>query len=197
MHVVTHLLCGWAVAETASVFKPLAARDRALVAWACVAPDVDGAGLLVDWANRILGRVGTDYYETWHHVLGHGGAAGLLVTLSAACLARDRWRTAALALLSFHLHLLGDLAGSRGSSALDIWTIPYLAPFAMQPALSWDGQWPLTGWQNTSLTVVLMGLALTLAVRRGYSPVSLISVRADRTFVGALRQRFTQSAKGP
>jgi len=196
MHVVTHLLCGWAVAETASSFKPLAARDRAMVAWACVAPDVDGAGLLIDWANRALGRAASDHYETWHHTLGHGGAAALLATLLAVCLARDRWRTAALVLLSFHLHLLGDLAGSRGSSALDIWTIPYLAPFAMQPALSWDGQWPLTSWQNTCLTIALMAGALALAVRRGYSPVSLISVRADWALVGALRQRFTPSAKG-
>ena len=39
MHVFTHLLAGWAVAE----HTVKTSRDRALVAWAGVVPDLDEA----------------------------------------------------------------------------------------------------------------------------------------------------------
>jgi len=189
MHVVTHLLAGWALAEGFS----LTPRDRAWVTWASVAPDLDGAGLLIDWSGKLLGRPETAYYETWHHALGHSGAAALLFAALACALARERVKTAALVLLSYHLHLLGDILGSRGSSPIDIWTVPYFSPFAGLPVLSWSGQWPLTSWQNTGITVLLMGWACVLAVQRGYSPLGLFSARADAAFVGALRKRFAPS----
>jgi len=190
LHVVTHLLAGWALAES----TPLTARDRAWVAWASVAPDLDGAGLLIDWINKLAGRPDSAFYETWHHALGHGAPAALVLAVCAFAGARERGKTAVLVLISFHLHLLGDLLGSRGSSPIDIWTIPYFAPFALQPALSWSGQWPLTSWQNTCITVVLMALAIVLAVKRGYSPLSLFSRRADSVFVAALRRRLGGAA---
>jgi membrane-bound metal-dependent hydrolase YbcI (DUF457 family) len=186
VHVVTHFLAGWALAES----TPLKPRDRAWVTWASVAPDLDGAGLFVDWGNKLLGRPETAYYETWHHALGHSGVAALLVAACAFAWSIDRVKTTLLVLVSFHLHLLMDILGSRGSSPIDIWPIPYLAPFAMQPAWSWSGQWPLTSWQNTTITVLLLLLALILAVKRGYSPLGLFSAKADAGFVGALRRRF-------
>ncbi len=125
--------------------------------------------------------------ETWHHALGPQRRAALLVAACAFAWSIDRVKTTLLVLVSFHLHLLMDILGSRGSSPIDIWTIPYLAPFAMQPALSWSGQWPLTSWQNTTITAALLILAIVLAVRRGYSPLGLFSARADAGFVGALR----------
>ena len=59
MHLVTHLLAGWTLAET----TPLRPRDRAWVAGAGVAPDLDGAGLLVDCSNKLLGRPGRSQLE--------------------------------------------------------------------------------------------------------------------------------------
>ena len=47
MNPITHLLVGWSVAESAALSR----RDRALVAIAGVAPDVDGAGILLDFAT--------------------------------------------------------------------------------------------------------------------------------------------------
>lgn len=52
VHVVTHLLAGWTLAQAA----PLPPRERAWVAWASVAPDLDGTGLAIDWGNKVLGR---------------------------------------------------------------------------------------------------------------------------------------------
>ena len=46
MHVVTHLLMGWTLAEHTTKSP----RDRALITWASVAPDLDGLGLVVDAA---------------------------------------------------------------------------------------------------------------------------------------------------
>jgi hypothetical protein len=190
VHVVTHLLTSWTLAQAA----PLERRDSAIVAWAGVAPDLDGAGLLIDWAHKGLGLSETAYYETWHHALGHGLPAALLAGVIAAALARQRALTGLLALVSFHLHLLCDLLGSRGSSAVDIWPIPYFAPLSQHPMLFWGGQWPLTGWQNTGITVGLLVAACLIAMRRGESPLGLFSRKADAAFVATLRRRFGGAA---
>ena len=42
----------------------------------------------------------------------------------------------------------------------------------------------------TQLSNVLLGLAFHLAWRRGFSPVGIVSPRADRVFVDTLRGRF-------
>ncbi|OGT85062.1 MAG: hypothetical protein A3H91_11205 [Gammaproteobacteria bacterium RIFCSPLOWO2_02_FULL_61_13] len=186
MHPVTHLLAGWTVSEMAQL-RP---RDRAIVTWACVVPDIDGIGYAIDLGNKLLGRPDLLFYETYHHNWGHGVPAALLVAMLAWYLAEQKQRTAWLAFLTFHLHLLMDLVGSRGSNPLDIWAIPYLSPLSNDMILTWDGQWPLTSWQNTVLTMVLMFVAAAMSVRRGYSPVCLFSQNADEAFVATLRQRF-------
>lgn len=186
MHVVTHILAGWLVADETG----LAHRDKALVAWASVAADADGLGIVVDAANDLLGRAGTTYYETYHHYLGHGLLGAVVTTAVVYCCALNKRKTALFALLSFHLHLFMDVLGSRGSNPIDIWPIDYFAPFSLTPSIAWSGQWPLTGWQNTTITVILMLACIVLAVRRGRSPVSLFSLRADQGFVKVLRRRF-------
>jgi len=74
----------------------------------------------------------------------------------------------------------------------DIWPINYLAPFSLTPSIAWSGQWPLTGRQNTAITIILMLVWFMTAVRRGRSPVSLFSRRADMEFVKVLRRRFAE-----
>ena len=93
---------------------------------------------------------------------------------------------------SYHLHLLLDLAGSGGGTPGDIWPIRYLYPFSARE-LAWSGQWPLTSWQNTSLTLALMAYAFWMGARRGYAPLALFSRRADGQLVAALRARFRSS----
>lgn len=185
MHPVTHLLIGWTVAEHAVQDR----RDKALVAWASVVPDLDGLGLPVDWICRALGY-DTAFYEQFHRVALHGLPGAVLITALFTCFARERLRAAPWIFVSYHLHLLGDVLGSRGSNPTDIWPIHYFSPVSDAHSIAWAGQWPLTGWQNTSLTVVVMAYAVALAIRRGYSPVGLFSVRADGRFVAALQARW-------
>lgn len=187
MHVVTHILAGWLVAEETGLVH----RDKALVAWASVIADADGLGVVVDIANNALGRAGTTYYETYHHYLGHGLLGAVFTTVLVYGCAVNKRMTACFALLTFHLHLLMDVVGSRGSNPIDIWPINYLAPFSQTPSIAWSGQWPLTGWENTSLTVILMLVCMITAVRRGRSPVALFSRRGDLEFVKVLRRRFS------
>jgi len=81
--------------------------------------------------------------------------------------------------------------GSKGPDGY--WSVPYFLPLSRWN-WTWPGQWPLNGWQNMSLTVLLLGITLWLAWARGYSPVGLFSARADMGFVSALRGRFPRPA---
>jgi len=92
-------------------------------------------------------------------------------------------------LLSFHLHLLSDLVGARGPDG-DQWPIPYLLLFSKHMQLAWSGQWALNAWPNMVITAGLIGVMLILARQRGFSPLEMVSSRADALFVRALRTRF-------
>ena len=184
MNPVTHLLVGWTVANTTT----LTPRERALVAIAGIVPDVDGFGMVTD----LLTRNSEHPLELWgkfHHVLAHNLGFGLGVGVAAFALSRRRWVTASLALLSFHLHLAGDLVGARGPDG-DQWPIPYLSPYSQDWQLTWTGQWALNAWPNFVITGALLLLAFYLAWRRAFSPLELVSSRADRAFVKTLRDRF-------
>jgi inner membrane protein len=182
---ITHALVGWALAESVTDIER---RERALIVIAGVAPDLDGFGLPFELVTR-----DTDHPILWwseyHHVLGHNLLFASILAVGAFCLARTRRAmTALLAFVAAHLHLLGDLAGSRGPDGYD-WPIPYLYPFS-QAVTSWEGQWPLNAWPNIVITIALLLLAFFLAWKRGYSPVELFSRRADVAFIAALRKRF-------
>jgi inner membrane protein len=189
VNVLTHFFAGWALAQTSTTN----ARDRALVTWASVLPDLDGLSIVPDLANRALGRPESDFYFRHHHLWTHGLPAATLTAAAAFLLARKKLRTALLVLLSFHLHLLCDLLGSRGPSSDDIWPIAYLAPLSSRWTVSWSGQWALNDWRNVLFSALLLVLAGALAVRRGYSPVSLFSAKADAAVVAAIRARFSRA----
>ncbi len=184
MNPVTHFLTGWAVANCAPA---LDRRDRALVTLACVVPDIDGLGALVDLLTHYTFRP-TDWFSRYHHEL-HSLPFAIFVAAICFGLARRRWIVSMFALLSFHLHLLEDLIGSRGPEGYQ-WPIPYLAPFSRAAQLAWSGQWQLNAWPNFLITTLLLAVTLYLAWRKGFSPLEMVSVRADQTFVQTLRARF-------
>lgn len=185
MNPITHALAGWCLAETA---PPLTMRERGLVVLAGVSPDLDGLGVLPELLTRD-GPHPLLWWSSYHHVLAHNAAFACLVGIAAALAARtSRVLTACLAVAAIHLHYLCDLVGSRGPDGYE-WPIPYLYPFA-RSELSWAHQWKLNGWQNILITALLLGVTLVQAWRRGYSPLGLLSARADRAVVAALRQRF-------
>src|SRR5580692_10292812 len=183
MSPVTHFFSGWVLANCVKLDR----KDRALVTLACVIPDIDGLGIVPEILTRNSAHPRL-WFSLYHHSL-HNLAFALFVAAVAFAIAKQKWTTALLALLSFHLHLFEDLLGSRGPDG-DQWPIPYLAPFSSALSLTWHGQWSLNAWPNFALTLALLGVTLYLAWSRGFSPLEMFSERADRALVAALRSRF-------
>ena len=186
MHPITHLLVGWTIANMAGLGK----RDRMLVTVAGVLPDLDGLGVVADILTEHA-RSPLDLFGTYHHVLAHNLGACILVTIAAAILGKRKALTTLLVAFSFHLHLLGDVVGSRGPDGYQ-WPIPYLLPFSDAWNLTWSHQWGLKAWPNVTLTIFLLAVAFYWAWRRGRSPLEMISTRADMAVVKTLRARFGQ-----
>lgn len=187
MSPVTHFLIGWSVGSLGRLSR----KERILVAIAGVAPDSDGIGLLFDLASRDSLH---GLWSRYHHVLAHNITFGLLLSALACCLATRRSATALLAFASFHLHLLGDLVGSRAPD--DIWNIPYLLPFSGRE-FCWSGQWPLNSWQNALITLAFIAFGLYQGWYGGVSPVEVFSVRGNGQLVQALRGRFGDPRRNP
>lgn len=184
MNPMTHFLTGWALANCV---PSLDRRERAMVTLACVIPDVDGLGAIVDLATRNSAHP-TEWFSRYHHQL-HSLAFAIAVAAVCIVLARQRRITALLAFVSFHFHLLEDLVGSRGPDGYQ-WPIPYLAPFSNAGEMMWRGEWGRNAWPNFAITIGLLALTFFLAWRSGFSPLEMISERTDRKFVETLRARF-------
>ena len=184
MNPITHFFGGWAPTLPFALER----RDRWLIVAAAVAPDLDSLGIVGDFAQ---GRSADslDLWSRYHHPLGHNIGFVVLFTVVGVVLARRRWLTPMLAMIALHLHFLGDIVGARGPDGCQ-WPIPYLLPFSdcLQLTVGW--QWALNAWPNVVLTIGLIALTLWYAWVRGISPLGLVSGRADRALVSALRTRF-------
>jgi LexA-binding, inner membrane-associated putative hydrolase len=183
MSPITHFFTGWVLANSIHLNR----RDRVLVTLAGVVPDADGLGFLAEVLTR-NSQHPLDWFSRYHHSLHNVGFA-LVVAAGCYALATQRWKVATLAFVSFHVHLLEDLLGSRGPEGYQ-WPIPYLMPFSRALELSWRGQWALNAWPNLVITAGLLLVTVYLAWSRGYSPLEMFSTKADAGFVGALRRRF-------
>ena len=188
MSPVTHFLTGWVIANAV----PLDRRGRAIVTLSAVAPDVDGLGIIPESLTR-HSQHPLLWFSEYHHAL-HTLWFAAIVAITAFLIAKRSWVTAGLAFLSFHVHLLQDLIGSRGPDGY-VWPIPYLFPISQRCVWTWEGQWKLDAWQNIVITVALLAGTIFLAIRRGYSPVEMISSRVDNAVIAALRGRFRSSRK--
>ncbi|MDO8738409.1 metal-dependent hydrolase [Candidatus Deferrimicrobium sp.] len=187
---MTHFLAAWAAAGAAGLDR----RDAALVAAAGTLPDADGIGIVADLLTR-GGERPSEWWGVFHHTFGHGVLFAILAAAVVAAFAHRRRRAALLAFAVVHLHLLGDLVGARGPEG-EHWAIPYLWPLPNSPLLVWDGQWALNAWPNFAITVALIAGTILLARRDGFSPVGILSRRADEAFVAALRRRFGDPSGG-
>jgi inner membrane protein len=185
LNPITHLLIGWGVA---SCVPSLDRRDRGIITVASVIPDLDGFGIVPELLTRDSSRP-LLWWTEYHHLLGHNIGFAAIVAFLAAIFARRNLLVVPLTIISFHLHLLGDIVGARGPDGYQ-WPIPYLLPFSDAAQITWDGQWALNAWPNITLTVVLLAATFALAWERGFSPLGIVSERADRAFVATLRVRF-------
>jgi inner membrane protein len=183
MSPVTHFLTGWVFANCFDLER----KDRALITLASVAPDIDGLGIVAELLTRNSPHP-LLWFTLYHHSL-HNLAFALIVSALAFALATRRWKTCLLVFASFHLHLFEDVLGSRGPEGYQ-WPIPYLAPFDSSWQLTWHGQWGLNAWPNIAITIALLLITFWLAWRKGFSPLEMVSSRADIALVTALRRRF-------
>src|ERR1700686_3666375 len=162
MSPVTHFLTGWVLANSASLSR----RERTLVTLAGVVPDMDGLGIVAEYLTR-NSRHPLEWFSTYHPPL-HSLPFAVVVAAVTFVLATQRWKTASLAFLSFHIHLLEDLLGSRGPDGYQ-WPIPYFMPLSRTGELTWHGQWALNSWPNFVITISLLLATFYLAWIRGYS----------------------------
>jgi membrane-bound metal-dependent hydrolase YbcI (DUF457 family) len=170
MHLPTHLAISWLIGQSLSE-----RRDRRLVTWAGVVPDLDALSLLA----------GASAFSRFHHSVTHGIVAATVVTVACAAFARSRLRTAAFALVAFHVHLLCDLLGS----GVD-WSIAYFWPFSSREFVTPYG-WPLASWQNALITVVALFCIGWIGVTRGRTfTETFLPAKADQAVVAVLRRRF-------
>jgi len=190
MAPTTHLLASWILAAK-TTDNP---RDCRLVTLAGILPDLDGLGYFVDVFNSVARHKQTEYYQAYHHLWLHGLPGALAVTAVLVCFARRRGRVAIFALVAYHLHLLCDLAGSRGPDPSDIWPIFYFAPLRLHSSWwrthsvwTWKYQWPLFGWQNGVISAALFVWAMALTLQRGDSIIGVFNRKADEVFVRTLR----------
>ena len=183
---ITHLLASWTLADNVVSDR----RDRNLITWAGVLPDLDGLGVVADVGHKLLAGNDSWHYGDYHHQLLHGLPGAVVLPALLALRGVERLKVFAFGFVAVHLHLLCDLVGSRGPTAVDIWPVWYLAPFSDRPVLLWQGQWPLNAWPNVVFTLALLAYAFWAAVARGYCPVGLFSAKADVVVVQTLRTRW-------
>jgi hypothetical protein len=200
MSPITHFFAGWLVAGATSLRR----REKALVVAAGMAPDLDGLGILPETLTRHSSHP-LLWFSEHHHSL-HTLTFALGVTVIAWLLSASGnftlgpkiqgrpvetrpWTTALLCFLSFHLHLLGDLVGSRSPDGYQ-WPIPYFAPFSQSVQLTWHGQWVLNAWPNFVITTAFLVLTIWIAGKYAYSPLDLLSAKANQRIVAVVRARM-------
>ncbi len=183
MHLATHFFVSWLLADVVAEND----RERCILTFSGILPDID---ILPATLMGFSGRSQTiiDVYQKYHHVLAHNFTAALILSAAVLLLTRRKYKTALWAFIIFHLHLLFDLLGSAGPDG-SIWAINYLYPFSQTP-LEFNGQWALNAWPNIIITLALMAFTIYQAKRKGYSPISMISKKADRIFVETISNRF-------
>ena len=186
MNPITHFLASWTLGDNVVAET----RDRNLITWAGVLPDLDGLGVVVDAGRALIGQAPAWNYGEYHHQLLHGLPGAVVLPAVLAMWGVRRLRVFAFGFLAVHLHLLCDFVGSRGPDPGDVWPIWYLAPLSDTPVLLWLGQWPLNAWPNVAVTALLLAYVLWAGVSRGRTVVGVFSVAGDARVVATLRARW-------
>ena len=166
-----HLLISWI--STVELLHER--RERTLVTLAGIAPDLDGLGIIAD---SMTGT--TAFYLKYHHYVGHSALSALIIASLAAVSAKTQHLSVwLLSVLVVHLHVLADVAGSKGPDGYQ-WPIYYLYPFNSAYELTWSGQWELDAWQNQAVMVVLLSICIYYAATRKISFLEVFSEKIDK-----------------
>ncbi len=177
----THLIFSWLVG--ANLLN--ARRERALVAIAGVAPDVDGLGIVID---KISGT--SNYFFQYHHCLGHSIFSAILIASIAAVFAKAQKLTVwCVAFLLVHLHFLCDIAGSKGPDGYQ-WPIYYLYPLNPSYSIKWSHQWELNAWQNMLFMLLLVIASCHYALTKRITFLEVFSYRLNAELFNMYHKYF-------
>lgn len=172
MQVPIHLAISWLIGH-----RLPERRDRRLVTWAGVAPDLDTLSLLG----------GAAAYSEYHHVLTHSVVAAVAGTVIWTACARERWKVLLFSLLAFHVHLVCDLVGSGRD-----WPVVYFYPFSRHEYYTPYG-WPLASPQNALVWLAAVALTVWIGITRGRTfAEAFLPARADAAVAKALRGMYTR-----
>lgn len=183
----SHLVLSWCFAESAGLRST---RNRAIVAWAGLAPDGD----VLAYVGALLyyrldqGLAFENVWQVVHHRYTHGLGFVLLTGMAAYALAApaggrpSRAGVALLAMLASAIHNFCDLVGGGPT-----WPIYPLWPLSAAPwSASWS--WTIGEWPNIVILMVCLAGTLLYARVAGRSPMECFGARADRWLVGVVRQ---------
>jgi len=171
MHAPIHLAVSWLIGH-----RLPERRDRRLVAWSGVVPDLDALVLIS----------GAGAYSEYHHVLARGIVAAVIGIALWAALGRQRLKVMALSLVAFHVHLLCDLVGSGRD-----WSIVYFFPFSRQEYLTPYG-WPLASPQNAFVWLAAVAATIWIGIKSGRTfAETFLPASADLAVVGTLRRIYS------
>lgn len=166
MHIPTHLLSGWCVANCFT----LTARERLLCMAAATVSDLDGLGFFF----------GEEPYWRFHHVVGHNLLVGVVFSAVATIVSMHKLKAFILYIAIFHLHLLMDFYGSG-----PLWKIHYWWPFDERGYLT-ERAWALMSWQNYLTALLLFAWTLAIARWQRRTPLELLAPRLDQAIVHKL-----------
>jgi hypothetical protein len=161
---LVHGMIAWLIA----IFILKDVNDRRLAIIAGVIPDIDGIFVLFN----------NELFLKYHHTLGHSFVYGVLITIVAAGLAKDKKKVGLAAFLAFSLHLFSDYIGSDWAifpfypvSNIDITIASYLPNFMIYFII------------NPIAFIIILLIIILVVYKKQVSPLEFISKKLDERFV--------------
>lgn len=180
-----HLLLSWV--STVELIENR--RERTLITVSGIAPDLDGAGVILD---KITGT--TNYYFEYHHVLGHNIFVALLLSVVVFVFSVQQRLLAGICTFGVvHLHILCDLVGSKGPDGFD-WPIYYLYPVSGTFKLNWSGQWELNAWQNIAVAAIAILACVFYAHTRRITVFEIVGQKFNAAAIGMYQKLVAKIA---
>jgi len=161
---VAHLQYGWWFAHWGEFDR----RERAAIALAGAAPDLDGLSLLA----------GNDAFHRYHHILFHNLGAVLGVATLAGILFRRRPFAWLLTVFAFAMHPVEDYVTVG-------WAQFPWRPFAASAVNLADHlpAWLVQGVFQTVAMLFILGMTVRIYLRHGRTPLEILSPALDRLLV--------------
>ncbi len=188
----SHLLVSWFYADASGVET---ARDRRIVAWAGLAPDIDVLAYIaaLAWYRLDKDLAFENVWRVVHHRYTHGLAFVLLTGIVVWAISSGRigrWRVACLAMLASAIHNFCDIvAGGPEWPVYPLWPLSNLGWSA-----SWS--WTIGEWPNLVILAACLAGMFIYARIAGRSPLECFGDRADAWFVRVVREGSTRNQEG-